>query len=221
MISIRRRKEITVLSLFDLAGNMVKPWSEAGFSTLCIDVQRDGTDILKWIPPRARYGIVFAFPPCTNLAVSGARWFQDKGLAGLGSAIELVERARDICEWAGAPWMIENPISTLSTYWRKPDHIFHPYEFAGLEPLDNYTKKTCVWCGNGFIMPTPNCCEMRRYRTIGFIWRPRRQSGRISEAPHRWDSHARFFKQMFLKFHLHQQKGAKDDTCTTDRSRNV
>lgn len=142
-----------VLSLFDLTGNMVKPWADAGFETLSVDIQRDGTDILRWLPPRREYQIVFAFPPCTNVAVSGARWFKDKGLAGLASAIELVERARDICEWSGAPWMIENPISTLSTYWRQPDHAFHPFEFAGFEPEDNYTKKTCLWTGNGFVMP--------------------------------------------------------------------
>lgn len=142
-----------VLSLFDLTGNMVKPWAEAGYDTLCIDMQRDGTDILRWLPPRREYKIVFAFPPCTNLAVSGARWFKDKGLAGLGSAIELIERARDICEWSGAPWMLENPIGTLASYWRKPDHAFHPWQFAGHEPSDNYTKKTCLWTGNGFVMP--------------------------------------------------------------------
>lgn len=144
-----------VLSLFDFTGNMVRPWAEAGFETLCIDIQRDGTDILRWLPPRCEYQIVFAFPPCTNLAVSGARWFTDKGLAGLGAAIELVERARDICEWSGAPWMLENPVSTLSTYWRQPDHKFHPYQFAGFRPEDNYTKKTCLWTGGGFVMPQP------------------------------------------------------------------
>ena len=145
-----------VLSLFDYTGNMVKPWAEAGYDTLCIDKQRDGTDILRWLPPRTEYKIVFAFPPCTDQAVSGARWFKDKGLAGLAAAIELVERARDICEWSGAPWMIENPVSVMSSYWRKPDSIFNPYEFTGYEPKDNYTKKTCLWHGNGFIMPSPN-----------------------------------------------------------------
>lgn len=146
-------KKGLVLSLFDKTGNMVKPWHEAGYDTLCIDIQRDGTDILRWLPPRCEYRIVFAFPPCTNLAVSGARHFKDKGLAGLASAIELVERARDICEWSDAPWMIENPVSTLSAYWRKPDYIFHPYNYSLFESSDNYTKKTCIWAGNGFIMP--------------------------------------------------------------------
>lgn len=142
-----------VLSLFDLTGNMVKPWADAGFDTLCVDIQRDGTDILRWLPPRREYKIVFAFPPCTNFAVSGARWFKDKGLAGLASAIELVERARDICEWCGAPWMIENPVGTLSTYWREPDHSFEPWHFAGYEPDNHYTKQTWLWTGNGFVMP--------------------------------------------------------------------
>lgn len=144
-----------VLSLFDVTGNMVQPWAEAGYETLCIDQQRDGTDIRSWLPPRCDYRIVFAFPPCTDQAVSGARWFRDKGLAGLASAIELVERARDICEWSGAPWMIENPVSVMSSYWRKPDATFHPCDFTEYEPRDNYTKRTCLWFGNGFVMPAP------------------------------------------------------------------
>ena len=127
-----------VLSLFDCSGVMVKPWKDAGFETMTVDI-KNGIDVLRWIPPRVEYRIVFAFPPCTDQAVSGARWFKDKGLAGLAGAVELVERARDICEWCGAPWMIENPVSVISSYWRKPD--------------DNYTKKTCLWTGNGFKMP--------------------------------------------------------------------
>lgn len=144
-----------VLSLFDLTGNMVKPWAEAGYETLCIDQQRDGTDIRRWLPPRREYRIVFAFPPCQDQAVSGARWFRDKGLAGLASAIELVERARDICEWCDAPWMIENPVSTMASYWRPPDARFHPKDFTAFEPNDNYNKRTCLWYGNGFKMPEP------------------------------------------------------------------
>lgn len=156
-----------VLSLFDLTGNMLKPWRDAGFDCMAVDLQsepgsreRDGIiyvggDVLRWLPPRAKYAAVFAFPPCTDVAVSGARWFQDKGLSGLAGAIELLERARQIAEWADAPWMIENPVSTFSTYWRKPDHVFHPSDFTGFELGDNYTKKTCIWAGNGFVMPQP------------------------------------------------------------------
>lgn len=55
----------------------------------------------------------------------------------------------------GAPYMIENPVSTISTYWRKPDYTFHPYQYTGYCAADNYTKKTCLWTGNGFVMPVP------------------------------------------------------------------
>lgn len=155
-----------VLSLCDRTGNMVRPWAEAGFDCLCVDVQHEGertdggityigADVADWLPPRGDYTIVFAFPPCTNLAISGARWFRDKGLAGLADGLRLVERCRRICEWSGAPWMLENPVSTLSTYWRKPDHQFDPCDYGGYlsPPGDAYTKRTCLWTGGGFVMP--------------------------------------------------------------------
>ncbi len=93
----------------------------------------------------------------TNLAVSGARWFRRKGLGGLSEAIDLVEACRRIAVWSEAPWMLENPVSTLSSYWRKPDYTFDLCEYGGYldPPGDHYTKKTCLWTGNGFVMPSP------------------------------------------------------------------
>lgn len=159
----------TVLSLCDHSGVMVDPWLRNGFECWVVDIKHPpgetrhgnliqvGADIHRWNPPRRDWGIVFAFPPCTNLAVSGARWFKEKGLRGLIDGLELVERCREICESSRCPWAIENPVSTLSTYWRKPDHIFNPCDFGGyLEPLgDAYTKKTCLWTGSGFRFPKP------------------------------------------------------------------
>ena len=154
-----------VLSMCDRTGVMVEPWLEAGYECWIVDQQhpagvhrdgllvRVGADLTRWLPPRVEYRIVFGFPPCTHLAVSGARWFQDKGLPGLAAAIEVVEAVRDRCEWSGAPWMIENPVGTLSTYWRKPDHRFDPCDFGGWVDGDAYTKKTCLWTGNGFRFP--------------------------------------------------------------------
>jgi len=166
-------KDNIVLSLFDHSLNMVKPWAENGYTCYAADIKHEqnsqklgliptlsdggivkyGVDINNWLPPRAEYKMVFAFPPCTNLAVSGARWFKDKGLTGLTEAVRNVETARKIAEWSGAPWMIENPISTLSTYWREPDYIFHPYEYDGYTDEDNqYSKKTCLWTSEDFVM---------------------------------------------------------------------
>lgn len=160
--------EPIVLSLCDRTGNMVRPWLDAGHECWIVDVQHEpgehrdgnlvrvGADVLTWLPPRRDYLFVAAFPPCTDLAVSGARWYKDKGLGALAHAAEMVERCRLICEWSGAPWMLENPVGTLSTYWRKPDHLFDPHEFAQLadDPdVEAYTKKTCLWTGGGFVMP--------------------------------------------------------------------
>lgn len=158
---------LIVLSLCDRTANMIQPWAEVGFECICVDLRHPkcerrrgnitliGADIRTWQPPSFRYGIVFAFPPCTNLAVSGAAWFRSKGLRGLREGIELVEACERICDQSQAPWMIENPVSTLATYWRKPDYTFNPLDFGGYSGGENdgYTKKTCLWVGNGFRFP--------------------------------------------------------------------
>ena len=157
-----------VLSLCDHSGVMVQPWVEAGHSATIVDVKhpigmeqdgalvRFGIDVLRLFPGfAAGFDIVFAFPPCTDLAVSGARWFREKGLRSLIDALELVEHCRTVCEASGAPWMLENPASVLSSYWRPPDFTFNPCDYGGYldPPGDAYTKKTCIWAGGGFRMP--------------------------------------------------------------------
>ena len=149
---------------------MVKPWAEAGYTCYCIDLQHPegetidgniiyvGTDIRRWLPPYGkRIAFQSYFPPCTDLAVSGARWFKEKGLPRLVDALDLFCAAIRLAEWSDAPFIIENPVSTVSSYWRKPDHMFNPNEYAGYEggAEDLYTKKTCLWSGNGFVMPDP------------------------------------------------------------------
>lgn len=165
----------SIVSLFDLTGEMVKPWAEAGYECHIFDIQhRDShslhnnihthkIDLLRQQPIDIKIrmpGIsideikfVSCFPPCQHLAVSGARWFKGKGLRKLAESITMFATAVEFCERIGAPYMIENPVSTISTYWRKPDYIFHPWEYSGYNEDDYYTKKTCLWVGNGFIMP--------------------------------------------------------------------
>lgn len=156
-----------VVSLFDRTGVMVRPWLENGYRAITVDLKPAAyqhnhrehivADVRE-LPAHFAAGadIVFAFPPCDHLAVSGARWMKDKGLQKLIDALILVERARVICETASCKWMLENPVGTLATYWRKPDYIFHPMQYRGFELSDNYLKKTCLWTGGGFRMPPPN-----------------------------------------------------------------
>lgn len=151
----------TVLSLCDRTGKAVLPWLEAGYDAVTVDVQEQANP-----HPRRRHVVqdvcafkldfrpaaVFAFPPCTHFAVSGARWFREKGLDVLIEALVIVNACRKICEASGAPFMLENPVGTLSTitetYWRGPDQSFNPNDYG-----DPYTKKTLLWTGGGFVMP--------------------------------------------------------------------
>jgi hypothetical protein len=167
-----------VLSLCDRTGVMVQPWMEAGYDAVIVDLQHPaGTD---WdLPREPTYGrlhrigcdvtavdpkyamawwdpcIVFAFPPCTHLANSGNRYKRDKGLEALYEALGLVIACKRICEGSDAPWMLENPIGSLSTYWREPDFTFHPWEYT--TPKEK--KRTCIWAGNNFVIPPKEVLE--------------------------------------------------------------
>jgi hypothetical protein len=157
----------TVISLFDVTGNMVRPWAEAGYDCVCVDLahERSGqdgrisrvkADVLRWLPENpGDIAMMFAFPPCTDVAVSGARWFRDKGLGALIDALSLFKRCVDIAHLLGCPYMLENPVSVVASYWRKPDYSFSPHEFTALCREDNYSKRTCLWTGGGFVMPPP------------------------------------------------------------------
>ena len=152
-----------VISCFDKSTNMVKPWADAGYLCYCVDLQHPpgetregniikvGADMKEWMPPNEPIAFAAFFPPCTDVAVSGARWFKDKGLGALIKALSLFDISIKIAEWSKAPYLIENPVSTVSTYWRKPDYTFDPCDYG-----DPYTKKTCLWTGGGFVMPQKN-----------------------------------------------------------------
>lgn len=83
------------------------------------------------------WDLVIAFPPCTHLASSGARWFAEKRKNGRQqAAIDFfLQFTRLPC-----PWAIENPVGIMSTVYRKPDQIVQPWQFG-----DPKTKTTCLW----------------------------------------------------------------------------
>jgi len=162
--------------LCDLTGVMAAPWVEAGYHAILVDPQHpegvhDTDDLTKvghiidhpitWSVisqalSTGRVKFVGGFPPCTDLAVSGARWFETKREADPAfqfKAMHVVWQCQIIGELSGAPWFAENPVSQISSLWRKPDHIFSPEQFTGFCAEDNYTKKTCLWTGGGFVMP--------------------------------------------------------------------
>ena len=82
------------------------------------------------------WDLMIAHPPCTHLAVSGARWFK-------GKAEQQAEALRFVQSLMDAPIgriCIENPVSVISSKIRPPDQIIHPYHFG-----DPHSKSTCLW----------------------------------------------------------------------------
>lgn len=149
---------------------MVEPWAKAGYQCFLLDIQhpkgvtahpdmpnvwRIGADILNWIPPMEDYRMAFSFAPCDDMAVSGARRFAGKGLHAPEKSIMMFGRGVEICEWTKAPWMAEHPVSTISSYFRKPDHTFHPHEYDYyIRDFNNYPKIICIWKSNIFLYLT-------------------------------------------------------------------
>ena len=96
-------------------------------------LQQDVTELLK-----QKWDMIIAFPPCTDLAVSGARWFKEKQADGRQQAsIDFFMMFTNLdCERVA----IENPIGIMSSIYRKPDQIIQPWMFG-----DGETKGTCLW----------------------------------------------------------------------------
>ena len=96
-------------------------------------LQQDVEPLLK-----QEWAMVIAFPPCTHLAISGSRWFEEKRKDGRQQqGIDFFMLFANLeCEKVA----IENPVGIMSTVYKKPSQIIQPYEYG--EP---YPKKTCLW----------------------------------------------------------------------------
>ena len=121
------------------------------------------------------FDLVIAHPPCTHIAVSGARHFAQKwndGLQAQGIAF-FMAMAR-----APAPRVaIENPACIMSTLYRKPDQIIQPWQFGHGE-----TKATCLWLKNLPLLVPTNIVEGRDARVH-----------KMPPGPNRWKERSRTF----------------------------
>lgn len=120
------------------------------------------------------FDLMIAHPPCTHLAVSGARWFKDK-------KIEQAAAITFFMELVNAPIRmiaVENPISIMSRVYRKPDQIIQPWQFGHGE-----TKATCLWLKNLPKLTPTNIVEGREARVH-----------RMPPGPDRWKERSRTFE---------------------------
>ena len=95
--------------------------------------QGDVTDILN-----QGWDLMIAHPPCTHLAVSGARYFASKRASGVQQ--EALTFVRQLLDAPIPKIALENPVSIISSAIRKPDQIIQPWQFGHGE-----TKATCLW----------------------------------------------------------------------------
>lgn len=119
----------------------------------------------------AGWDMMIAHPPCTHLAVSGARWFKDKKRQQ-NEALLFVQQLMD------APIeriAIENPVSIISSRIRKPNQIFQPWQFGHGE-----TKTTCLWLKNLPPLISTHIVEGREARVH-----------RLPPGPDRWKARSR------------------------------
>ena len=126
------------------------------------DVINDGWDLM------------ICHPPCTHLAVSGARWFKEKQKEQT-EALEFVELLLN----APIPKIcLENPVSIISSRIRKPDQIIQPWQYGHGE-----TKATCLWLKNLPLLKPTNIVEGREARVH-----------KMPPGPNRWKERSRTFQ---------------------------
>ena len=120
------------------------------------------------------WDLMIAHPPCTHLAVSGARWFKDK-LAEQAEALAFVRRLLD----APIPRIaLENPISIISSRICRPDQIIQPWQFGHGE-----TKATCLWLKGLRLLEPTNVVDGREARVH-----------KMSPSPDRWKERSRTYE---------------------------
>lgn len=146
----------TILSLCDFSGRWSRPYEEAGYNVIRVDLKH-GQDVrlLKFKPQRV-YGILAA-PPCTHFSGSGARWWASKGQAALLEGLAIADAcARAALVYNPKFWVFENPVGRLKDYYGPPAFTFNPNEYGGLadDPDEEaYTKRTLLW--GKFVAPSP------------------------------------------------------------------
>jgi hypothetical protein len=127
-----------ILDLCGGTGSWSSPYAEAGYDVRNITLPEH--DVRLYKPPRGVHGI-FAAPPCTLFAVSGARWWKGRSERELLDAISVLDACmRIILVCDPAWWCLENPRGRIRHYIGKPALIFQPWEYG-----DPWKKETHLW----------------------------------------------------------------------------
>jgi site-specific DNA-cytosine methylase len=130
--------------------------------------QGDVRDVLD-----SGWDMMICHPPCTHLAVSGARWFKDK----VREQAEALDFVRLLLSAPIPRIALENPVSVISSKIRKPDQVIQPWQHGHGE-----TKATCLWLKGLPKLEPSNVVEGREQR----IWK-------LPPSADRWKERSRTF----------------------------
>lgn len=179
--------EMKVLVACEFSGVVRNAFRERGHDAWSCDLlpteqagphyQCDVRDVLN-----LGWDLMIAHPPCTHLAVSGARWFKGKE-AEQQEALDFVR----FLLYAPVPQIaLENPVSIISTRLRKPDQIIQPWQFGHPE-----AKKTCLWLKNlpplvpTNILPLPESGRWENQTPSG--------QNKLGPSPDRWKERSKTY----------------------------
>jgi site-specific DNA-cytosine methylase len=174
--------KLRVLIACEFSGTVRRAFRALGHDAYSCDLlpAEDGcwnhvqADIMDFLPKSRNWDLLIAHPPCTHLAVSGARWWKDKQQ-------EQAEALQFVGWLMGAPVShiaIENPVSIISTAIRKPDQVVHPWQYGHGE-----TKATCLWLKNLPKLVPTNIVEGREARIH-----------KMPPGPDRWKERSRTYE---------------------------
>lgn len=142
-----------------------------------LDILDDGWDLM------------IAHPPCTHLAVSGARWFKDKQ----EEQKEALAFVRALLDAPIEKIALENPVSIISSRIRKPDQIVQPWMFG-----DRFSKSTCLWLKNLPLLEPTNIVGLPEKGTQE--WKDSQYIHRLPPSPERARLRSKTFRGMAKAF---------------------
>jgi len=169
---------VRVLVACEFSGTVRDAFSRLGHDAWSCDLlpsetpgqhyQGDVRDILG-----QHWDLMIAHPPCTHLAVSGARWFKDKQQ----EQAEALNFVRMLLQCSIPRIALENPVSIISSRIRKPDQIIQPWQFGHGE-----TKATCLWLKGLPLLKPTNVVDGRHARVH-----------QMPPGPNRWKERSRTY----------------------------
>jgi len=146
-------KKLNILIACEYSGAVRQAFRKLGHNAISCDLleaednspyhhQGNVFDIIERNPLNGEtWDLMIAHPPCTDLAVSGSRWFPEK--IADGRQERALQFVRELMDAPIEHILIENPISVISSKIRKPDQIIQPWQFG-----DPFQKSTCLWLKN-------------------------------------------------------------------------